>query len=143
MSIALPPISALRSPVSGLPNPQSGIRDPKSTPAPAVPPVQRRRTVRELSRALWLRPRDIYELYGLSPSMLCDLANHAEASRRPPSRLIHGRGQKKGVRIFNRAEFEAWLARWSSAGDFCPASTPDESKKTKRAKPPVVSPVEP
>jgi hypothetical protein len=54
--------------------------------------------------------------------MLCDLANHAEPARRPPSRLIRGRGERKGVRIFLRSEFEAWLARWDAAGNYAPAA---------------------
>lgn len=88
--------------------------------APKVPPVQRRLSQRDLSRAVSLRPRDIFELHGISPSMLCVLANHPDPARRPPSRLIRGRGGKHGLRIFNRAEFEAWLARWSATGEFTP-----------------------
>jgi hypothetical protein len=93
-----------------------------ATKSPTVPPVQRRRTERDLARALYLRPRDIAEIYGISESMLCDLSNHADPARRPPSRLIRGRGERKGVRIFLRSEFEAWIARWDAAGNYAPAA---------------------
>jgi hypothetical protein len=62
----------------------------------------------------------VYELYGISESFLCDLANHPDPLRRPPSRLIRGRGQTKGVRLFPRAAFDAWIERWASDGSFSP-----------------------
>lgn len=96
--------------------------------AHAVPPPQRRRTARDLSRAVTLRPRDVFELYGISASTIGALARHPDPARRPPSRMIKGRGGRKGMRLFNRAEFEAWLARWDSEGEFA-ASAPTPPRK--------------
>ena len=90
------------------------------TAAPKVPVVQRRRTERELARALWLRPRDIYEIYGISPSTLHELATRPD-ERRLPSRLIPGKSGRRGIRLVNRQELDGWLNRWSPAGEFTPA----------------------
>lgn len=101
----------------------------------SVPPQQRRRRARDLTRAVVLRARDIFELYGIPPSTLSELSTHPDATRRPPSRLVMGRGGRKGMRLFPRAEFETWLASWSSDGEFAPPSrnpaAPREPKKRK------------
>lgn len=88
------------------------------TAAPSVPPPQRKRTARDLANAVTLRPRDIFELYGIPASTLSDLATQPDESRRPPSRLIKGRGGRKGIRLFDHAAFKAWLERWSAEGEF-------------------------
>jgi hypothetical protein len=92
--------------------------------APSVPVPQRKRSTRDLAHAVTLRPRDIFELYGIPTSTLCRIATQEDATRRPPSRLIKGRGGRKGIRLFPRAEFEAWFARWTSEGDFSPNPKP-------------------
>jgi hypothetical protein len=88
---------------------------------PSAPIPQRKRKARDLAHAITLRPRDIYDLYGIPQSTLCRLANLPDEKLRPPSKLIRGRGGRKGIRLFNRAEFEAWLARWSAEGEFANA----------------------
>lgn len=92
--------------------------------SPSFPPIQRRRSERELARALWLRPRDIWEIYGIPTGTLAVLTTHPEASRRPPSRRINPSGGRKGIRLYHRAEFEAWLNRWDSEGHFTPPTPP-------------------
>jgi hypothetical protein len=81
-------------------------------------PTARPGPSRDLSRAVTLRARDILDLYGIPASTLCDLARHPDAARRPPSRLIRGRQGRRGVRLFPRAAFEQWLARWSEDGEY-------------------------
>lgn len=76
-----------------------------------VPPVQRRRKLRDLERAVWLRPRDIEEIYGLSASTLHELATHSDAERRLPSVMLKARGQKRGLRLVKRTDLDAYLAR--------------------------------
>ena len=76
-----------------------------------APPRHRRKT-RDLSQAITLRPRDIYNLYGLSSSTICELCQHPDADRRIPSILIPGRRGHKGMRLIEHAEFRAWLAKW-------------------------------
>jgi len=77
--------------------------------AAAVPPVQRKRTDRQLESAIWLRPRDIRVLYGISPSTLCRLCTTDDAARRLPSVKIVGRGGKKGLRLVKRTDLDAYL----------------------------------
>jgi hypothetical protein len=84
----------------------------------AVPPVQRRRTARDLAVAKELRPRDIWDVYGIAPSTLCVLATHEDAARRPLSRFIRPRGGRKGLRLFDKAAFEAWKSCWDREGNF-------------------------
>lgn len=89
-----------------------------------VPVPQRRRRARDLASAVTLRPRDIWELYGIPDSTLCDMARNSDPAQRPPSIFIRGRTGRKGIRLFRRAEFEAWLARWSDHGEFAPSAPP-------------------
>jgi hypothetical protein len=76
-----------------------------------VPPVQRRRKLRDLERAVWLRPRDIEEIYGLSASTLHELATHTDPARRLPSSFVKARGGKRGLRLVKRADLDAYLAQ--------------------------------
>jgi hypothetical protein len=75
-------------------------------------PLRRRRKTRDLSQAITLRPRDVYALYGLSSSTICELCQHPDADRRIPSTLIPGRRGHKGMRLIDHGEFRAWLAKW-------------------------------
>jgi hypothetical protein len=84
----------------------------------SVPPVQRRRTERQLATARDLRPRDIFELHGIPPATLGDYVTRIPEERRPLSRFIKGRGGRKGIRLFPRTAFEAWLKCYDSAGNF-------------------------
>ena len=76
-----------------------------------------KRKVRDLSKAVTLRARDIFDLYGIPSSTLCELANHPDPKKRIPSRLIPGRKGRQGIRLYDRAEFEAYLARWNHKGE--------------------------
>lgn len=88
-----------------------------AAPTPSsVPPVQRRRKVRDLERAVWLRPRDVTEIYGVSAETAAAWATHADPAKRLPSSYIKGRGGKKGIRLYRRADFDAFLARHSHMG---------------------------
>ncbi len=80
-----------------------------SQAAASAPPVQRRRTVRDLERAVWLRPRDIEEIYGIDASMLCRLCKSEDLGKRLPSVLISGRAGRRGVRLVKRADIDAYL----------------------------------
>ena len=70
--------------------------------------VTKRRT-RDLSKAITLRPRDIFDLYGITPSVLCRIANHADSTKRLPSTLIPGRAGRKGVRLVKHDDLRAYL----------------------------------
>lgn len=92
-----------------------------SAPAPSsgrVPAVQRRRTPRQLATARELRPRDIFDLDGISPSQLCHYATKLPEEQRPLARLIRGAGGRKGLRLYDHAAWREWLACHDSAGNF-------------------------
>ena len=76
-----------------------------------MPPVQRRRKIRDLERAVWLRPRDVSDIYGVSAETAATWATHPDPAERLPSAYIKGRGKKKGIRIYRRTDFDAYLAR--------------------------------
>lgn len=76
-----------------------------------VPPVQRRRKLRDLERAVWLRPRDIEEIYGISPTSLHEMATAKDEASRLPSVLIKPKGGKRGLRLVKRADLDAYLAQ--------------------------------
>ena len=77
----------------------------------------RKKKHRDLSLALMLRPGEMFSLYGIPPSTLCELCNHPDPTRRIPSHLILGRKGRKGLRLINHAEFKAWLDRRGFSGD--------------------------
>lgn len=77
-----------------------------------LPPVQRKRTTRDLERAVWLRPRDVYELYGIPASTLHEMATREDKSQRLPSSLIPGKRGTRGLRLVRRADLEAYVARF-------------------------------
>ncbi len=72
----------------------------------------RRRKVRDLSQAITLRPREIYLLYGISSSTICELCQHPDPDKRIPSSKIPGRRGRKGMRLIDHAKFRAWLEKW-------------------------------
>lgn len=77
-------------------------------------PMTRRRRERDLTKAVCLRPADVFALYGIPPSTLHGLCNHAEPARRLPSMLIQGKKGKKGLRLVNHEALRTYLAKWST-----------------------------
>lgn len=69
----------------------------------------RRNRGRDLTKALWLRPKDIYALFGIPDSTLCLLCKNPDKSKRPPSIKIPGRKGHRGIRLFDKIKFEVWL----------------------------------
>lgn len=76
----------------------------------ATPPVQRRRKARDLAVAIDLRPRDIFDLHGIPSSTLHELCTREKD--RLPSRLIPGRGGKRGVRLVKKTDLHEFLERY-------------------------------
>ena len=74
----------------------------------------RRNRGRDLNKALRLRPKDIFALYGIPDSTLCVLCKDPDKSKRPPSVKIPGRNGHRGIRLFDKIKFEAWLDQHDS-----------------------------
>jgi len=92
------------------PNEQPDIPDRPKKLAPKG--RKKRLKTRDTSRAVMLRPADIWQLYGIPSSTLCSLCTQPrEGSEPPPSLQIRGRCGRRGIRLFNKIEFEAWLVR--------------------------------
>lgn len=72
----------------------------------------RKRKSRDLSKAITLRPADVFQLYGIPTSTLCQFCNNPDSTRRLPSRLIPGRKGRRGLRLIQHAELKVWLDRW-------------------------------
>lgn len=66
---------------------------------------------RDLSKAITLRPAEVFALYGINQVALCRLAKHADASKRLPSILIGSKAGRRGIRLINHDELRAFLAR--------------------------------
>ena len=79
------------------------------TSAAGKSPRRGRNCGRDLRKALRLRPKDIFELYGIPDSTLCLLCKNPDKSKRPPSVKIPGRKGRRGIRLFEKTKFEAWL----------------------------------
>lgn len=73
---------------------------------------------RDLHKAATLRPREVFDLYGIPSSTLCELCKHPDQSKRLPSLLVPGRQGRKGIRLIPHAELRAWLERWRQ-GNAC------------------------
>lgn len=71
------------------------------------------RRTRDLRNAVTLRPREVFELYGIPTSTVSDLCRHPDLQRRLPSTFIPGRGGRKGMRLISHAGLVQWLAKWS------------------------------
>lgn len=88
----------------------------KATIAPAHPDdralrvVQRMRPLAVLLQAPTLRPAEVYLLFGIPPSTQRDLVARTTDPMPAPRRLL-GRKGHKGVRLFDRAEIDAWWRR--------------------------------
>lgn len=81
----------------------------------ARPISPRRRRERDLTKAVCLRPADVFALYGIPPSTLHDLCNQTDPARRLTSTLIQGKKGKRGLRLVNHDTLRAYLAKWSNA----------------------------
>lgn len=92
------------------------------TDAPApVQPVKtviqvapKKRRVRDLSRAVTLRPMEVYQYYGVAPSTLRDWCLELPEADRLPSRMVPGRQGRRGVRLIEKAVLDKWLERWGA-----------------------------
>jgi hypothetical protein len=71
----------------------------------------RRVRTRDLSKAITLRPREVFELYGINQMAVSRLIHHADEKCRLKSTLIPGRCGRKGIRLINHDELRAFLAR--------------------------------
>lgn len=74
--------------------------------------MKRKLRARDLTKAVTLRPRDIFDLYGIQPAMVSYMANHEDPAKRLPSILVPGRKGNRGMRLIDHEELKAWLARW-------------------------------
>ena len=70
------------------------------------------RKTRDLTKAVTLRPIEIYQLYGIPTSTLCILCKHPDPEKRLPSRLTPGRSGRKGLRLVFHDDLRRWLDRW-------------------------------
>jgi hypothetical protein len=80
-----------------------------------TPKASRHRKERDLSKAITLRPADVFALYGIPTSTTCQYCNDPDPERRMPSLKIPGRRGRKGLRLINHEELRAWLRKWKSA----------------------------
>lgn len=94
---------------NGCMQPGSGSAAPRRKPFTA-------RRARDLRNAVMLRPREVFELYGIPPSTVSDLCRHPDPDRRLPSSLIPGRGGRKGMRLIPHSTLVQWLAKWAYKG---------------------------
>ncbi len=76
---------------------------------------RKKRRVRDLKNAVTLRPRDVYELYGIPTCTLSVLCRHPDPAKRLPSMLIPGRCGRKGLRLINHAKLTVFLEKWTCA----------------------------
>jgi hypothetical protein len=74
--------------------------------------AKKRNRGRDLTKAITLRPKDIFALYGIPDSTLCVLCKAADESKRPPSILIPGRKGRRGIRLFEKDRFEKWYREY-------------------------------
>ena len=84
-----------------------------STPGAAAP-VRKKKKQRDLSKAEMLRPADVYALYGIPSSTLCQMCKHPDPEKRMPSMLIPGRFGRKGLRLIDHAKLRAWLGNFDT-----------------------------
>jgi hypothetical protein len=76
-----------------------------------------RKRFRDLGKAETLRPREIYERFGIPESTLSGYFFHPDPRIRLESILIPGRKGRKGIRLVFRADLEAWLGRWRASNE--------------------------
>ena len=86
-----------------------GLGQSVKSPTPDNP---RRRKQRDLSKAVTLRPADVFALYGIPSSTTSQYCNDPDPVRRMPSLKIAGRRGRKGLRLIDHAELKIWLSKW-------------------------------
>lgn len=78
-------------------------------------PRRKRRRQRDLTKAITLRPFDVFTLYGIPTATLCQMCRHPNPERRLPAILIPGRQGRRGIRLVNHEELKRWLAKWQTS----------------------------
>jgi hypothetical protein len=73
--------------------------------------AKRKPLVRDLTKAKALRPRDIFNLYGVHPSMTCRACKSTDPEFFLPSVMIEGRKGRQGARYIELGDFETWWAK--------------------------------
>ena len=76
----------------------------------------RKRKSRNLVDALTLRPREVFEVYGMPVTTVSDLCEHPDPDMRIPSYKVPGRQGRKGSRYIDHGAFKKWLGRWRCEG---------------------------
>jgi hypothetical protein len=74
---------------------------------------RKKRKTRNLLAAVTLRPAEVFELYGIPSSSLCEYCNDPDPRKRLPSIKIEGRKGRKGSRYINHDILKAWMAQRS------------------------------
>ena len=85
---------------------------PKKKPAAK----KRKKPTRDLSKAVTLRPSELFLLYGFATSTTCELCKHPDPEVRMPSYFVPGRQGRKGKRFIDQAEFKVWFAKYRVTG---------------------------
>lgn len=75
---------------------------------------RRPRKERDLSKAITLRPVEVFQLYGITQPTLHRLCTHKDSNKHLPSVLLKGRSGRKGVRLINHDELRAYLDRFKA-----------------------------
>jgi hypothetical protein len=88
------------------------ISDDAEISAHTLSPYHARKKKRDLSKAITLRPAEIYELYGIHSTTVSQYARHPDPAVRLPSLKIGGKSGRKGMRLIDHAAFRAWLEQW-------------------------------
>jgi len=70
-----------------------------------------KKTQRDLTKAVTLRPREVFLLYGMPVTTVSDLCTHSDPAERIESYKITGRCKRKGGRYIDHAKFKLWLER--------------------------------
>jgi hypothetical protein len=78
---------------------------------PADRRAGRKKTQRDLTKAVTLRPREVFILYGMPVTTVSDLCNLSDPVERIDSYKIAGRCGRKGGRYIDHAKFKLWLER--------------------------------
>lgn len=76
-------------------------------------PRRKKRKTRNLLAAVTLRPAEVFEVYGIPSSSLCEYCNDPDPIKRLPSIKIEGRKGRKGSRYINHDILKAWMAQRS------------------------------
>ncbi len=66
---------------------------------------------RDLTKAEWLRPREITDIYGLSQSSISELCT----SKRLPHRKVIGKSGRRGMVFIKREDMDAFMAGGAAA----------------------------